>query len=440
MTSTPVLEINADAVKAGYSEYLFHCAPPYYDDPLVLAKGQGVWVTDAEGREFLDFFCGILTTAVGHCHPEVVQAIQRQVATLGHTSTLYLTENQVELARRIAEIAPGRLTRTFFSNSGTEAVETAVLLACMYTGRSEIVALRQSYSGRSTMSTNLTGLPGWRALQSNVSGIKHVMSPYSYRCPFKSPCDESCSEAFARDLEDAIITTTSGKIAAFIAETIQGAAGYVVPPPGYFQKMIEVVHRYGGLFICDEVQAGFGRTGGKWFGIEHWNTEPDIMVMAKGIGSGLPLAATITRAEIAAAWNAKTISTFGGNPLSTAAGIATNEIMVRENVPQRSAIRGAQLRSALLQIQRKHDWIGDVRGMGLMQALELVDDARLKTPSPRKAKLLLEAAKAERLLIGIGGQNAHVIRFGPSMLISEEEMADAIGRLERACERVQRQL
>lgn len=431
---------SAEAVKAGYREFLFQCAPPYYDDPLVLVRGEGVYVTDAEGREFLDFFSGILTTGLGHCHPEVVQAIQEQVATLGHTSTLYLTEPQVELARRLAEIAPGRLQKTFFTNSGTEAVETAILLACQYTGRSEIVALRYSYSGRSMLATNLTGHASWRPTASLVAGVKHVLSPYPYRCPFKSPCDESCVERYAQDLEEAILTTTNGKIAAFIAETIQGVGGYIVPPLGYFQRMVEIVHRYGGLFICDEVQAGFGRTGGKWFGIEHWGVEPDIMVMAKTIANGFPLGATITRPEIAEAWKAKTISTFGGNPVAMAAGIATNRVMVRENTPARAAARGAQLRKGLEALQRRYEWIGEVRGMGLMQALELVDDPATKTPSPKKAKLLLEASKGERLLVGVGGLHGHVIRLGPSMLITEEEVDEALGRLERACRRVHQKL
>lgn len=439
-THSATVATNAEAVKAGYREFLFQCAPPYYEDPLVLVRGQGVFVTDAEGREFLDFFSGILTTGLGHCHPEVVQAIQEQVSTLGHVSTLYLTEQQVEMARRLSEIAPGRLQKTFFTNSGTEAVETAILLACQYTGRSEVIALRHSYSGRSTLATNLTAHARWRPMASSIAGIKHVLSPYPYRCPFKSPCDESCVERYAQDLEEAILTTTNGKIAAFIAETIQGVGGYIVPPPGYFQRIVEVVHRYGGLFICDEVQAGFGRTGGKWFGIEHWGVEPDIMVMAKTIANGFPLGATITRPEIAEAWKAKTISTFGGNPVAMAAGIATNRVMVRENTPARAAARGAQLRKGLEALQREHDWIGEVRGMGLMQAMELVDDRRTKTPSPRKAKLLLEAAKAERLLVGVGGLHGHVIRLGPSMLITEEELDEALGRLERACRRVEQQL
>lgn len=431
--------VDATSVKQGFREYLFKCAAPYYDDPVVLTRGAGMRVWDADGREYLDFFSGILTTALGHCHPEVTERIREQVATLGHTSTLYLTEHAVEMARRLAEIAPGRLQQTFFTNSGTEAVETAIVLAAMYTGRSELIALRYGYSGRSILATNLTAHSAWRPLPTTVPGIKHALSPYPYRCPFRSPCDASCVDAFGRDLEELIATTTNGKPAAFIAETIQGVGGYIVPPPGYFQRMVEIIHKYGGIFICDEVQAGFGRTGDKWFGIEHWNVEPDIMVMAKGIASGLPVGATITRPEIANAWTAKTISTFGGNPVSMAAAIATNEVMVREKVPARAAARGQQLRAGLDELGRKHGWIGEVRGMGLMQALEIVEDKKTKTPSPKKAKALLEATKAEGLLIGLGGLNGHVIRMGPSLLVTEDETGDALARLGRACANVDRQ-
>lgn len=424
------------AVKAGFREYLFPCAPPYYADPLVLVEGQGARVIDSEGDEFLDFFSGILTTALGHCHPEVVERVREQLGTLGHISTLYLGENQVEMAKRLAAIAPGKLSRSFFTNSGTEAVETAVMVACMYTGRSEVIALRHGYSGRSMLATNLTAHASWRPLASSIPGIKHVMAPYPYRCPFKSPCDESCIDKFGDDLEDAIQTTTSGKPAAFMAETIQGVAGYVVPPPGYFQRAAEIIHSYGGLFICDEVQTGFGRTGGKWFGIEHWDVEPDIMVMAKAIANGFPLGATITRDEIAEAWTAKTISTFGGNPVAMAAGIATNDVMVREDTPRRSAVRGEQFRLGLEALQQEHAWIGEVRGMGLMQALELVEDPQTKEPSPKKGKLLLEATKEEGLLLGVGGLHGNVIRMGPSMLISEDEIVEGLERLGRACARV----
>ena len=427
------------AVKAGHREYLFPCVTPYYADPVVLVRGEGMKVWDADGREYLDFFSGILTTSVGHCHPEVVARVQEQLTTLGHTSTLYLTEAQVEMARRLAEIAPGRLQQSFFTNSGTEAIETAIVLACMHTGRSEIIALRYGYSGRSILATNLTAHSAWRPLPTTVPGIKHALSPYPYRCPFRSPCDDTCVDAFARDLEELIVTTTNGKPAAFIAETIQGVGGYIVPPPGYFQRMVEIVRRYGALFICDEVQAGFGRTGDHWFGIEHWGVEPDIMVMAKGIASGFPVGATITRPEIAAAWTTKTISTFGGNPVSMAAGIATNAVMVREKVPARAALRGKQLRAGLDELGHRYGWIGDVRGMGLMQALEIVEDKKTKVPSAKKAKALLEASKDEGLLIGLGGLNGHVIRLGPSLLITEQETADGLARMSRACAKVDRQ-
>jgi alanine-glyoxylate transaminase/(R)-3-amino-2-methylpropionate-pyruvate transaminase len=423
-------------VLAGHREHLFAAEGRLYDEPIVAVRGRGVWLEAADGRTYLDLFSGILTTSVGHCNPEVVARMTEQLQTLGHTSTLYLNENEVAFAERLASIAPGRLNRSFFTNSGTEAVETAVMLACVATGRSDVIALRYAYSGRSTLATNLTAHSSWRPLSGSWGGVKHVLSPYPYRCPFKQPCDESCVEAYARDLEEAIQTTTNGQPAAFIAETIQGVGGYIVPPPGYFQRAAEIIHKYGGLLIIDEVQAGFGRTGDHWFGIEHWGVEPDIMVMAKGIANGFPVGATITRDEIAAAWKAKTLSTFGGNPVAMAAALATHEIMVRENVPARATERGAQLRKRLDALQRKHEWIGDVRGMGLMQALEIVDDPRSKTPSAARAKRLLEAARSEGLLIGIGGLHGHIIRIGPSLLITEEEMADGLDRLERACERV----
>jgi len=422
-------------VKSAWQEFIIPAAPPYYKDPLVLVEGNGSLVTDAEGREYLDFFCGILTTGVGHCHPEVVERVRDQVGRLGHVSTLYLNEPQVNAARRLAGIAPGRLQKSFFTNSGTEAVETAIALARMYTGRDEIICLRYGYSGRSALGTSLTAMSAWTPLGASVPWVKHALSPYCYRCAYGPPHDR-CAERYAADVEEVIATMTSGKPAAFFAETIQGAGGYIVPPAGYFQRVAELIRKRGGLFIADEVQAGFGRTGDKWFGIEHWDVEPDIMVMAKTVASGFPVGVTITRDEIAAAWQGKTISTFGGNPISMAAMDATLEVMEREQVPARSARLGRQLRAGLEALAAEHPWIGDVRGMGLMQALELVEDPKSKEPSPRKAGALLEAAKAERLLIGTGGLYGHVIRIAPQMLMSEDEVADGLERLARACRRV----
>ncbi len=224
-----------------------------------------------------------------------------QAAKLGHTSTLYVTEPQVEAGRRLAEIAPGNLKKTFFSNSGTEAIETAINLACIYTGRNEVIALRSAYHGRSTLATNLTGLSSWRPLPSFLANIKHTMAPYPYRCHFGDVDEETMAEKYAQDLEEVILTTTNGQPAAFLAETIQGAGGFISPPRGYFQRAAEIIRSYGGILIIDEVQAGFGRTGA-WFGIEHWDVVPDIMVMAKGIAGGYPVGATITTEEIADSW------------------------------------------------------------------------------------------------------------------------------------------
>lgn len=425
----------AAQVRAGYRDFIVPAAPPYYKDPLVLVEGSGSWVTDAEGREYLDFFCGILTTGLGHCQPDVVERVREQVGRLGHTSTLYLTEPMVSAARRLAGIAPGRLTKTFFTNSGTEAVETAIMLARMHTGRDEIIALRYGYSGRSALSSSLTALSSWHPLGSSVPFVTHAPSPYCYRCAFGPPHDD-CAEKYARQLEEVILTQTSGKPAAFIAETIQGAGGYIVPPQGYFKRVAEIIRKYGGLLIIDEVQAAFGRTGGKWFGIEHWGVEPDIMVMAKTIANGFPLGATITTDEIAGSWQGKTISTFGGNAISTAAMDTTLEVMERENVPARAEKLGRILREGLEKLQQAYPWIGDVRGMGLMQGMELVEDRKTKEPSAKKTGALLEAARAEGLLIGSGGLFGHVIRIAPSLLASEDEIADGVERLGKACRKV----
>jgi 4-aminobutyrate aminotransferase-like enzyme len=355
---------------------------------------------------------------------------------LGHVSTLYATEVHVEAARKIADIAPGALKRTFFSNSGTEAIETALMMAFLATGRTEIIGLRVAYHGRSFMATSVTAHSDWRPLATPVAGIKHAKSPNTYRCPYKQPCDESCVDKFVDDLEEVIVTTTNGRPAAFIAETIQGVAGYVVPPASYFRKAAEVIRHYGGLLVIDEVQSGFARTGTHWFGIEHWGVEPDIMVMAKGIANGAPVGATITTDEIAHAWKGKTISTFGGNPVAMAALCATQDEMRDHDAPHNAQARGDELRAALVEMQSRHPWIGDVRGMGLMQGIEIVEDPATKVPDKKRTAALMEATREEGLLIGQGGLHGTVIRIGPSLLITEDEMAEGIERLGRAVDRV----
>ncbi|MHB1191432.1 MAG: aspartate aminotransferase family protein [Longimicrobiales bacterium] len=435
--STHIAGMSSAEIVAGQREYLLPSMLHMYSEPLALAEGKGVRVKDADGKEYLDLFSGILTTSIGHGHPRIIERVTEQMSRIGHVSTLYATEVQVEAARRLAAIAPGNLKRTFFSNSGTEAIETALMMACLHTNRSEIIALRVGYHGRSFMATNVTAHGAWRPLATRVAGIHHTIAPYSYRCPFKTPCDESCAEAFARDLEEVIATCTNGQPAAFIAETVMGVGGYIVPPPGYFQRVAEIIRGHGGLLIIDEVQAGFGRAGKYWFAIEHHGVLPDIMVMAKGIAGGFPVGATITTDEIATSWKGKTISTFGGNPVCMAAMCATLEVMKEERVYYNAEERGKELRAGLLALQQMHPWIGDVRGMGLMQALELVVDPVGKKPDPKRTNALLEACRDEGLLLGQGGMWGQCIRIGPSLLVTAEEIAEGLEKLGRACAKVE---
>ncbi len=344
-------------------DYLYPSVATYYDDPPVMERGQGMYLYDSEGERYLDFFGGILTVSVGHCNPRVTERVTEQVKKLVHTSTLYVTEPQVLLAERLAEITPGLLSQTFFTNSGTEADETAVLTAQMFTDRQEIVALRHSYSGRSMLAMSLTAHHNWRIGGTHIAGIKHAHSPYCYRCAFGREypnCDLECAE----DIEELIQTTTSGKIAAFFAEPIQGVGGFITPPPEYFARVMEIIKNYGGLFICDEVQTGFGRTGDHWFGIEHWGVQPDIITCAKGIANGAPMAATVATPELASAWKGKTISTFGGNPVSSVAALATLDEIQERDLLTHCRVNGDRLRSGLEALKEKYSIIGDVRGMG----------------------------------------------------------------------------
>ncbi len=423
--------MDAATVRAKHKEFLFPCVATYYDESLVLTEGLGCCVRDADGREYLDFFGGIVTLGIGHCHPNLVRRVQEQIATLEHTSTLYATREQVRVAERLAAITPGKLKKSFFTTSGTEADETAILLAKLYTGNQEIIVLRHGYAGRSLQAIAITGHSPWRLIPAQVPGIKHAVSPYCYRCPLGLEYP-SCGIKCAQDVEELIRTSTSGRPAAFMAEPIQGVGGFITPPREYFEIAVAIVRKYGGVFICDEVQTGFGRTGDHWCGIEHWGVEPEIMSFAKSIANGFPVGATIATDEVAGAFTGLSLSTFGGNPISMAAAEATLETMEAEDVPRRSAERGRQLRAALDGFKERFAFIGDVRGMGLMQALELVEDRTTKEPAPKKTAQLMEAAKRQGLLIGKGGLYGNVIRLAPSMLVTESEIDDGVRRLGQA--------
>jgi 4-aminobutyrate aminotransferase len=425
-------KIGSEDIRAKHKEYLFPSVANYYKEPLAIDHADGMYVFDPEGNKYLDFFGGILTVSVGHCNPKVTNKINEQVKKLQHTSTLYPNEKIVALAEKLSEITPGELKKSFFTSSGTEADETAVFLAKHFTGNQEIIALRHSYSGRSLLAMSMTGHAPWRHGGTHLPGIKHAVSPYCYRCPFSleyPSCDLKC----ATDIEELIMTTTSGAIAGFIAEPIQGVGGFITPPEEYFQVAVPIVRRYGGVFISDEVQTGFGRTGKRMFGIEHWEVEPDILTAAKGIANGAPLGATIARTEIADSFTGLTISTFGGNPVSMAAALATIEIMEEENLAANAFEVGKYLRDGLEDLQKKYPSIGDVRGMGLMQACEFVKEN--KVPNPELVGRLFEEMKKERVLIGKGGLYGNVVRISPPLNVTKSEIDDFISAMDSSLSR-----
>ena len=431
---TPPETLSAAEVRAKHKEFLFPATSNYYDEPIVLAEGKGLRLKDVDGREYLDFFGGILTVSVGHANDEVNAAVKAQVDRLGHVSTLYPTIPIVELAEKLAAISPGELRKCYLTASGTEADETAVMMAQLYTGRSEIVALRHGYSGRSMLAQSLTAHSTWRALPSKIPDIKHALSPYCYRCPLGLTYP-SCEVKCARDIEELIRTTTTGQIAGFLAEPIQGVGGFITPPKEYFQIAVGIVRKYGGVYISDEVQTGFGRTGGKWWGCEQYGVQPDIMTMAKGIANGFPISATICTPAIADSLQKLTISTFGGNPISCAAANATIGVIEKQDLKRNAEVQGKRLRDGLERLKAKYPrTIGDVRGMGLMQGVEHVEDETKKnrTPNAKATARLFEETKKRGLLIGKGGLYGNVLRISPPLNVSASEVDEAIAKLDES--------
>ncbi|MGP8245934.1 MAG: aspartate aminotransferase family protein [Bryobacteraceae bacterium] len=412
-------------------EFLFPAVFHYYQEPLVVARAKNQYLWDADGNQYLDFFAGIVTVSVGHCNDQVNAKLHQQIDTLQHVSTLFANEPQAALAKKIASITPGgRLTKSFFTSSGTEANETAILAARCYTGNTEIVALRHSYHGRSSMAMSLTGVGSWR-LGPPQAGVVHAHNAYCYRCPFglKYPdCEVRC----ASDIEELIRSSTSGRIAGFIAEPIQGVGGFITPPKEYFRIVEKVVRNYGGIFISDEVQTGWGRTGGKWFGIEQYGVVPDIITGAKGLANGSPIGLTVARPEVADAVKGLTISTFGGNPVTSAAAKAVIDFIEEQDLLTNCTETGAYLHGRLAELKDKHQIIGDVRGMGLMAALELVTDRQSKTPATAETALALEAARQNRIILGKGGMYGNVLRISPPMNVGRSDVDQFIQLLDKS--------
>lgn len=406
----------------------------YGDRPLAVARGQGDWLWDVEGRRYLDFFGGILTVSVGHANPEVVDATVAQMRTVGHTSTLYLNEITVKVAERLAAITPGRLQVSFFTNSGTEADEMAILAARTYTGHRDVVALRHAYAGRSASMMAMTAHANWRQGGVYDAHVKHVRSPNPFRRP-AGMTDDAYLDFLVDDFADFLATCTDGRIAAFMAEPIQGVGGFAVAPPDYFRRIEPLVREAGGLLIIDEVQTGWGRTGRYWCGIEHWGVQPDVMTFAKGIANGAPVGATVMTPEVAESVQALTLSTFGGNPVSMAQAYATIDYIERHRLWENAEEQGKRLREHLELLMASHEFVGDVRGMGLMQGVEVVVPGTV-APDPVGANALLNAARDEGLLIGKGGRWGNVLRIAPMLNVTADTIDDGAERLARAAARV----
>ena len=409
------------AIMERYRQVMFAAAAPYHgDEPLVAERAKDQYIWDIDGKRYLDFFGGILTVSLGHCNDEITERTMAQLQTLQHTSTIYVNEIMVRLAEKVAELTPGRLQKCFFSNSGTEANETAVLAARMYTGSPVIISLRHAYSGRSLLAMSLTAHGNWRLGGVVDPYIKHVRNPYTFRAPAGlSP--QQVVDLCVQDLEETIATTTEGRIAAFMAEPIQGVGGFIVPPEDYFRRVMPIVKEAGGVFIADEVQTGWGRTGTKWCGIEHWGVEPDIMTFAKGMGNGSPIGCTIATPEVADAVAGLTFSTFGGNPVTMATTLAAIEYMEAHDTPANCAKQGARMAEKLAEFAAEFPMVGEARGMGLMQALEIVQPGSIEPDASRTAAFV-DSCKEKGLLLGKGGLYGNVVRIAPHLNVSGEDM------------------
>ncbi len=385
----------------------------YYKKPIMLVEGKMQYVWDEQGRRYLDALGGIVTVSVGHCHPDVVDVARRQNETLQHSTTIYLHPNIAEYAQKLASKMPGELKVCYFVNSGSEANDLALLMARVYTGNYDVIALRNAYHGGSAATMGLTAHRTWKFNVPHSFGVHHAIAPDPYRGLWGRD-DVDAGKKYAADVKDLLDFATSGQVAAFVAESIQGVGGCVVFPDGYLKHVYEHVRGAGGLCIADEVQTGFGRTGTHYWGFETQGVIPDIVTMAKGIGNGCPLGAVVTTPKIAATLGQRThFNTFGGNPVVCAQGKAVLEAIEREKLQENALKIGNHILAGLERLKEKHNLIGDVRGKGLLLGIELVKDRQSKEPAREECAQVLEACKEMGLLLGKGGLHAQTVRFSP---------------------------
>jgi alanine-glyoxylate transaminase/(R)-3-amino-2-methylpropionate-pyruvate transaminase len=409
---------------------LFHV----YKEPLMIVEGKMQYLFDETGRQYLDGFAGIVTVSVGHCHPKVIDKVKDQVDTLTHTTTIYFHPTIGQFGKKLAEHFPAgsNLTQTYFTNSGSEANELAVLSSREFTGNIDFISLRNGYHGGTTSTMGATAHGNWKFKTNTSVNNKYATPGYCYRCPHQLTYP-SCELKCARDTEEMIRYETSGQVAGFIGEPIQGVGGTIVPPPEYFKIVYDIVRKYGGICIADEVQTGFGRTGTKFWGFENWGVVPDMVTMAKGIGNGCPLGAMTTRPEIAKVMKSRVhFNTFGGNPVSMAQGLATLEVIDEEKIQNNAAVVGAFLKALFEELQAKHRLIGEVRGMGLMLGIELVRDRKSKEPANTETLEILELCRERQVLLGKGGLYGNVLRIKPPMCLTQDDAAYLAQTLDEA--------
>jgi len=404
----------------------------YYKKPIMLVEGAMQYVWDETGKRYLDGLGGIVTVSVGHCHPYVVEAANRQNETLQHSTTIYLQPNVVLYAEKLASKMPGDLKMCYFVNSGSEANDLALLMARAATGNYDVIALRNAYHGGNASGMGLTAHSNWKYNVPHSFGVHHALAPYPYRGPFGYD-DPDAGEKYADDVKNLIEYATPGKLAAFIAESIQGVGGFVEFPQGYLKGVYEHVRAAGGVTIADEVQTGFGRTGTHFWGFETQGVIPDIVTMAKGIGNGCPLAAVVTTPKIAQALTGKVhFNTFGGNPVVSAIGKAVLEVIEKENLQANALQMGNHILAGLNKLKEKHKIIGDVRGKGLMLGIEMVKDRTTKVPASAECAQVVETAKDLGLLLGKGGLWGQTIRFAPPMCINKADADFLLAVLDEA--------
>ncbi len=408
------------------AHHLWPCTKHFYANPPHIERGSMQFLFDARGKRYLDLFSGVSVVHCGHCNPEILAAVVAQMGRLQHTTTIYVTAPMIELAEALAERLPGDLRRTMFVNSGSEANETACLLASLVTGRNEFLALRHGLHGRTKLGMSLTGLGMWRLDPTPVGGVSFLRNPHCLRCPLER---DRCELACADEVEVALDTQTTGQPAAFIAEPVQGNGGIIPMPAGYLARVCEIMHRHGALLILDEVQTGFGRTG-TWFAFEQDDVMPDIVTFAKGLGNGVPIGACATRDDLAEVMQRPSASTTGGNPVSAAAGLAVLKYLHEHGLIERSRELGAWLKQELTTLGARHEGVAEVRGRGLMLGMELVLNHKDLEPDPERCDEILEQLKERGFLAGKSGPGRNVLSCMPPLVVEREDLAHFVSELD----------